>query len=62
MSGLLELRPDASKAAGMFHLYYVKQMPNNGIYFPEAIFVKDTAALETPGTLAAASWRRLNAS
>ena len=44
-SGLLELRPDASKAAGMFHIYYVKEMPNNGIYFPEAIFVKDTAAL-----------------
>ncbi len=44
-SGLLELRPDASKAAGMFHIYYVKEMSNNGIYFPEAIFVKDTAAL-----------------
>jgi len=44
-AGLLELRPDASKAAGMFHIYYVKEMPNNGIYFPEAIFVKDTAAL-----------------
>ncbi|MEY2427601.1 MAG: hypothetical protein QOJ40_486 [Verrucomicrobiota bacterium] len=43
--GLLEQRPDASKAAGMFHIYYVKEMPNNGIYFSEAIFVKDTAAL-----------------
>ncbi len=41
----MKLRPDASKAAGMFHIYYVKEMPNNGIYFPEAIFVKDTAAL-----------------
>lgn len=44
-SGLLELRPEASKAPRMFHVYYVKEMPNNGIYFPEAIFVKDTAAL-----------------
>jgi len=27
-SGLLELRPDASKATRMFHLYYIKDMPN----------------------------------
>jgi hypothetical protein len=29
----------------MFHIYYVKEMPNTGICFHEAIFVKDTAAL-----------------
>ncbi len=44
-AGLRELRPEASKDARMFHIYYIKEMPNNGIYFPEAIFVKDTAAL-----------------
>ncbi len=45
-SDLLELRPEASKAASMFHLYYLKNMPVNGIYFPDAIFVKDTASLQ----------------
>src|SRR5439155_3197751 len=41
-SGLLGLRPAGSMASNLFHIYYVKQMPMNGIYFPEAIFVKDT--------------------
>ena len=43
--GLLGLRPSQSSASNMFHLYYVKQMSVNGICFPEAIFVKDTASL-----------------
>jgi hypothetical protein len=42
---LLSLRPEPSRASNLFHVYYVKSMPNNGIYFPEAIFVKDTASL-----------------
>jgi hypothetical protein len=42
---LLELRPKKSMSDGLFHIYYVKHMRNNGIYFPEAIFVKDTASL-----------------
>ena len=44
-SELLELRPLISRATNMFHIYYLKQMPMNGIFFPEAIFVKDTASL-----------------
>lgn len=43
--GLLGLRPSRSKATNMFHIYYLKHMSVNGIYFPEAIFVKDTASL-----------------
>jgi len=43
--GLLALRPAGSKATNLFHIYYVKEMSVNGIYFPEAIFVKDTASL-----------------
>jgi hypothetical protein len=42
---ILQLRPKSSMSDGLFHIYYVKQMRNNGIYFPEAIFVKDTASL-----------------
>ncbi|PYI87701.1 MAG: hypothetical protein DME26_05335, partial [Verrucomicrobia bacterium] len=42
---LLGLRPSQSKATNTFHIYYLKQMSVNGIYFPEAIFVKDTASL-----------------
>ena len=42
---VLELRPKKSLSDGLFHIYYVKHMRNNGIYFPEAIFVKDTASL-----------------
>ena len=42
---LLGLRPSQSKATNALHIYYLKQMSVNGIYFPEAIFVKDTASL-----------------
>jgi hypothetical protein len=42
---LLGLRPSQSKTTNTFHIYYLKQMSVNGICFPEAIFVKDTAAL-----------------
>ena len=49
-SGLLRLRPFDSQATNMFHIYYLKQMAMNGIYFPEAIFVKDSASLRmVPG-------------
>lgn len=44
---LLELRPQASKATNLFHLYYVKRLPVNGVYLGEAMFVKDTASLRT---------------
>ena len=43
---LLELRPSQSKTTNGFHIYYLKEMSVNGIYFPEAIFVKDTASLK----------------
>src|SRR5204862_749794 len=43
--GLLPLRPLCSQSTTMFHIYYLKQMAMNGIYFPEALFVKDTASL-----------------
>jgi hypothetical protein len=43
--GLLNLRPSSSKATNLFHIYYVKEMPVNGICFSDAIFVKDTASL-----------------
>ncbi|MEO8425687.1 MAG: Matrixin [Verrucomicrobiota bacterium] len=42
---VLELRPKGSMRHGLFHIYYVKHLRNNGVYFPEAIFVKDTASL-----------------
>ena len=42
---LLGLRPVASRATNMFHVYYLKDMGVNGIYFLQAIFVKDTASL-----------------
>ena len=44
-SRLLALRPDASKTDRALHLYYIKSMLSNGIHFPPAMFVKDTAAL-----------------
>jgi len=44
-TGLLGLRPTNSFATNLFHIYYLKKLPMNGIYFPEAIFVKDTASL-----------------
>lgn len=42
---LPSLRPKDSHAPGMFHLYYLHQLSVNGIYYPEGIFVKDTASL-----------------
>jgi len=42
---LLELRPRRSLATNAFNIYYIKKMSVNGIYFPEGIFVKDTASL-----------------
>ncbi|MBI3848914.1 MAG: hypothetical protein HY298_01290 [Verrucomicrobia bacterium] len=42
---LLGLRPQGSMATNVLHIYYLKEMSMNGIYFPEAIFVKDTASL-----------------
>jgi hypothetical protein len=44
-SALLGLRPKDSFGSNAFHIYYLKQLPMNGIYFPEGIFVKDTASL-----------------
>ena len=47
---LLQLRPAASLATNLFHLYYVKSFSVNGVYLGEAMFVKDTASLrEVPG-------------
>jgi len=46
-SQLPELRPPGSKATNMFHIYYLKEMGVNGIFFPDGIFVKDTASLRT---------------
>jgi hypothetical protein len=44
-SWLVQLRPTASCASNLFHLYYMKQMRGNGVYLREGIFVKDTASL-----------------
>jgi len=44
-STLLNLRPALADPGREFHIYYIKKMVMNGIYFPQAIFVKDTAAL-----------------
>ncbi len=39
-------RPEASRAPGLLHVYYVHRLEMNGIYMgADAIFVKDTAAL-----------------
>lgn len=47
---MLDLRPAQSRDTNLLHLYYVKEMSMNGICFPEAIFVKDTATLNAvPG-------------
>lgn len=46
LSGLLRLRPDTSKAPGMFHIYYIKELSVNGVYLKEGMFVKDTASLK----------------
>jgi len=42
---LLPLCPSQSKATNLFNFYFIKTMSVNGIYFPEGIFVKDTASL-----------------
>lgn len=44
-SEFLKLRPAISQAEQMFHVYYLKEMGHNGIFFAEGIFVKDTASL-----------------
>ena len=44
-SGLLSLRPAASQATNLLHVYYIKRMSVNGVYLGPAIFVKDTASL-----------------
>ncbi|MCS6860675.1 MAG: matrixin family metalloprotease [Abditibacteriales bacterium] len=42
----LRLRPEASKAEGMFHVYYLHNMSVNGVYLQaDGIFVKDSARL-----------------
>ena len=46
-SQLLELRPPGSKGTNVFHIYYLKEMGVNGIFFPDGMFVKDTASLRT---------------
>ncbi len=45
-SVLLGLRPRASLATNVFHIYYLKKLVMNGICFSEGIFVKDTASLQ----------------
>ena len=42
---LEDLIPPGSYAEDAFNVYYVKEFDVNGIYFPKAIFVKDTASL-----------------
>lgn len=47
---LFALRPQQSQTQGLLHVYYLKEMAANGVHFPEANFVKDTASLrEVPG-------------
>ncbi len=40
-----KLRPVTSQAPAVFHVYYLKAMTHNGIYYPEGLFVKETASL-----------------
>jgi len=50
LSLMLQLRPEATKATNLFHLYYVKDFSANGVYLGAAMFVKDTATLRAvPG-------------
>lgn len=43
---LLALRPKASLATNCFHVFYLKRIRPNGVYFnAQGIFVKDTASL-----------------
>jgi len=46
LSGVLRLRPERSRAPGMFHIYYIKELSVNGVYLKEGMFVKDTASLK----------------
>jgi hypothetical protein len=47
---LLRLRPPETQSDSMLHLYYVKELPVNGVYLGPAMFVKDTADLRpVPG-------------
>lgn len=41
----LSLRPSASRASNVFHIYYLKRFPVNGVYLGPAMFVQDTASL-----------------
>src|SRR5438045_4190279 len=50
LSFMLRLRPEATKATNLFHLYYIKDFSANGVYLGAAMFVKDTASLRAvPG-------------
>ena len=42
---LMSLRPESSKGANVFHVYYLKQFGPNGICIRGINFVKDTASL-----------------
>jgi hypothetical protein len=42
---LLDVRPPASRADGIVHVYYLNAMEPNGVWLQEAIFVKETAKL-----------------
>src|SRR5262249_51631994 len=44
---MLQLRPMESQCSNVFHVYFVKQMRGNGVYLGQAIFVKDTASLQS---------------
>ena len=46
MQGYRKARPEASRAEGLIHVYYVHLLPTNGVFMGrDSIFVKDTAAL-----------------
>ncbi len=46
-SDLFPLRKLTSIASNALNIYYIHEFDVNGIYFPEAIFVKDSAALHS---------------
>jgi len=47
---LLDVRPAASRASNLLHLYYVKHLSVNGVYLGPAMFVQDSAKLRyVPG-------------
>jgi len=45
LSLLLQLRPESTRDDQLFHVYYLKQLPVNGVYLGQAMFVKDQASL-----------------